>query len=530
MRRTLTIKGIAAGALCLGFLAGAWLFLAPPQLGGSTSYAIVYGSSMEPSLHRGDLVLLRSASAYGVGDVASYRSSELGRTVLHRIVEQRGDRFVFKGDNNDFLDSSRPTAEDVIGTQWVHLPAVGNLLGWLRTPLNAAILAPAAAFFVLGGGASTATVRRRRRRGQAILPRAPALALGDERMRTLLTVLGGAVAACAVLGYLAFSRPATRVVPVAGLFEHVGSFAYSADAPRGPVYPTGSVKTGQPAFVRLVPDVAFRFAYRFSSKVSHDVGGRGRLVATLRGEHGWERRFVLQGKEFRGDRLTLAGSLDLRELLRVGKQFESFTGARSDSFGLTLDPQIEVAGEVDGKKLEERFAPALALRIDPIVLRLETNLPGDQNATSLIRKEAGSGTRAEPNRVALLGLGLSVENARRLSIVGGLLALLGALAVGLPLLRRQRGDEAGEIEATYSEWLVDVAPRHRPREVVRDVTTMEGLARLAERYDRMILHEQRDGLHYYVVEEDGVAYRYQMGEMEGRSWLGQVADIREARR
>jgi hypothetical protein len=47
-----------------------------------------------------------------------------------------------------------------------------------------------------------------------------------------------------------------------------------------------------------------------------------------------------------------------------------------------------------------------------------------------------------------------------------------------------------------------------------EVATMDGLARLAERYDRMILHEDNRGTHRYFVEEAGVAYYYQPASPE----------------
>ena len=45
MRRSLRAVSLVA---VVAAAAAAWFFLAPPQLGGSTSYAVVYGSSMEP--------------------------------------------------------------------------------------------------------------------------------------------------------------------------------------------------------------------------------------------------------------------------------------------------------------------------------------------------------------------------------------------------------------------------------------------------------------------------------------------------
>ena len=140
-------------------LAGAgWLTLAPRQLGGRASYAVIVGSSMEPKLRRGDLVVLHPAGGYRVGDVVAYRSTSLGRIVLHRIVAKEGGRFLLKGDHNDFLDPDRPTSDRMVGRQWVRLPFAGSLLQRLRTPPAVAGIVAA---IVLLLGATALTGRER---------------------------------------------------------------------------------------------------------------------------------------------------------------------------------------------------------------------------------------------------------------------------------------------------------------------------------------------------------------------------------
>jgi len=132
------VKKIAAVALCAAAAFGAWTFLAPPQVGGSTSFAIVDGSSMLPTLQRNDLVLIRHASSYGVGDVVAYHSSLIHRVVLHRIVAIHGDRFTFKGDANTFLDPEQPTRQDLIGKRWVRISGAGRAVALLHKPVLAA--------------------------------------------------------------------------------------------------------------------------------------------------------------------------------------------------------------------------------------------------------------------------------------------------------------------------------------------------------------------------------------------------------
>jgi signal peptidase I len=119
---------------------GIWLVAAPVALGGPTSYVVTDGVSMLPHLHANGLVLTHTASSYQVGDIVAYHNRELGVVVLHRIVARDGDRYVFKGDNNDFRDSYRPTKADLVGKEWVYWPGGGRYLALLHTPAFFGIL------------------------------------------------------------------------------------------------------------------------------------------------------------------------------------------------------------------------------------------------------------------------------------------------------------------------------------------------------------------------------------------------------
>ncbi len=142
----------------------AWLVLAPPQLGGSTSFVVVDGSSMLPSLQGSDLVALRPASNPKVGDVVGYRSELLDRVVLHRITGIEGGRYVLKGDNNSFVDPDRPVRSEIVGKVWFDIHKGGHLIAWLQVPW---VLAAVAALFVLVIGFDGAGTRSRGERESA---------------------------------------------------------------------------------------------------------------------------------------------------------------------------------------------------------------------------------------------------------------------------------------------------------------------------------------------------------------------------
>ena len=130
-------------------LAGIWWVAAPPALGGNTTMVTVDGTSMLPHYKRSDLVFLRRASDYKVGDVVGYRSSMLHRVVMHRIVSIHNGHYTLKGDNNTFTDPEQPATGALVGRTAVHLPAAGNAVEWLHKPWLLALLA-ALAVLTLG--------------------------------------------------------------------------------------------------------------------------------------------------------------------------------------------------------------------------------------------------------------------------------------------------------------------------------------------------------------------------------------------
>ena len=134
-------RNVAASLLLASVAVAGWWFLAPPSLGGTTSVAIVDGTSMLPHFHRNDIVLIRASNRYRVGDVVAYKSALLHRVVLHRIVKISHDRYTFKGDNNNWTDPEQPTRSDLIGKQWIQLGQAGQLVTKLRTPTAMATLA-----------------------------------------------------------------------------------------------------------------------------------------------------------------------------------------------------------------------------------------------------------------------------------------------------------------------------------------------------------------------------------------------------
>jgi signal peptidase I len=145
------VVGLAGFGLGVATVAAAWWLLAPAQLGGSTAFTTVDGTSMLPTFQRSDLVTLRAARSYSVGDIAGYRSRLLGRVVLHRIVAIHDGRYSFKGDHNSFLDPERATRSQLVGKLWFRIPRAGRAVDALHTPWIVAAVAGLLVFALFGG-------------------------------------------------------------------------------------------------------------------------------------------------------------------------------------------------------------------------------------------------------------------------------------------------------------------------------------------------------------------------------------------
>lgn len=107
-------------------------------LTGSMAWVITTGVSMQPQFEEGDLAVVRPAAAYDVGDVIAYRNRDLDRIVLHRVVDVVDGRLVTRGDSNDWIDSYRPTPDEVLGRLSAHLPGLGRASRVLLDPAVAA--------------------------------------------------------------------------------------------------------------------------------------------------------------------------------------------------------------------------------------------------------------------------------------------------------------------------------------------------------------------------------------------------------
>ena len=102
--------------------------------------ATVESGSMEPSLSKGDLLVVRAASGADVGvrDVVVYRSAT-GSLVVHRVVARDGGTLTIQGDANDSPDAPVDESQ-VLAVAVGRVPGAGAAVDALRTPAGIAVL------------------------------------------------------------------------------------------------------------------------------------------------------------------------------------------------------------------------------------------------------------------------------------------------------------------------------------------------------------------------------------------------------
>lgn len=176
-----------------------WFFvLRPGSLGGPATYIVVAGTSMQPGMHTGDLVLSLKQGSYQRGDIVTFAVPEgedgAGTLVIHRIVGGNPqDGFITQGDNRDSTDYWRPTVEDIKGKKFALIPKGGQLLQLLRTPAALGVLAGLFAFIAV---LLPPDEKEKRRKGEKqaarVTKRSPEAGPtdGSRSLRTLLDEVG----------------------------------------------------------------------------------------------------------------------------------------------------------------------------------------------------------------------------------------------------------------------------------------------------------------------------------------------------
>lgn len=517
----------------------ALLLVGPRALGGPTSILAVSGNSMEPRINAGDLILVRSGGPYHVGQIVAYHNIPASATFLHRIIAVRGTGFAMKGDNNSWIDPGTAQPPQILGGLWIRIPGAGSAFKWVATPLHGALLAAAAAFLI----ALQETFRRRKR------PRAVPADPGDEYGAPVLAMPGGdllrnvatgpwawrpppgrelpvdtilraalatalvGAAACAFLGVISFSRPASTPGKPAQLFRQSGAVSYRATVSPSPVYPTGRVSSPSPLYLHLVKGATFSFRYRVTPIGTTVLSGTAQMRLMLHGSTGWTRALAITPPHPIQDRtVTLEQRISVAQVRSLLATIQSLT-ASPDSYSLSVAPVVVTHVSAGGHPFVRRFTPHFTFDLSDAEMT-PAGAPTSPSAISSALSRSGVETAPAPGsqrtQLSVGPLQMPVSWWRLLAVLLGT-ALLGAAAAAAVAMHRRlagRGEPA-LISARYRDMLVPLALAPVAGERHVTVRSFDDLVRVARRHETTIMHHaSADGAEHYLVLADGVTFRY----------------------
>jgi signal peptidase I len=509
---TAALGGLAVAGLL-------WLFLAPASLGGVLSATAVSGTSMQPTVRTGDLVLLESLGSYHTGQVVAYRNPAVAHTFLHRIVGIDGGRYLMRGDRNHWLDPGRIVAADISGAMILRIPHGGTLVTWLQLPLHGAAVAGAVTALVALTGSGAAVRRRRHRRGRrsgSAEPHARASRIrprGRALPRPAVVAAGAAVvlvasAAGAAAAFIApASNPGRSVV-----YRQSAGLSYAARVPSSVAYPGGVVHTGDPVYLAIVRELDLRFRYDFTSSAPHRVQVAATLAAGLSDGSGWRRAVPLATSvQRRGDGVVVRARMSLADVRRLLAQLQTVTGMGSASHALSLDLRGQVAGTVAGRRVRAQLTDHVGMLLDPYQLQMgrPRSIAGVPQLAWKTDSHRFAAIPASPRRWTAAGLGVTVAHARA---VLGATALTAAALLAFALygrsVRRRHADDVALAEARHGRLIVPLAVLPELPSAPLEVLDMRSLVLIAQRYDAVILHHVGPGGECFLVVDGESVFRY----------------------
>lgn len=504
MRLTVVVFATAA------FLAAALAVVSflPAQFGGHTTYLRIHGVSMLPTFQTDDVVLVKPADRYVIGDVVAYHNPDLG-VVIHRILERDGDRFVIRGDNNNFNDNYHPLPQDIIGKRWFYIPSAGHLADKLKPPVGPSLIGGLAFGSVMIPAAG-------KRRGKKARGKSTGASSGGRTIGPLsplqmatVTLAGGLLLVAIAAMAIAFTRPTTHQVTADLKYEQQGKFSYGGPGP-ATAYSGGEIQPGDPVFLKLVNSLNVQFAYHLVG--ADHVQGNASLALIISQTNGWQKTIDLSpDKVFSGDTLLLAGTVDLNAIRQAVADVEASTGTHYENYTVSLAPRAKFSATAGGAPISGDFAPQLDMRWDSTQLQVNTH--DGTGKDPFIASKAGTTTYSATRsaRLSLLLLSVPISTLREISVVGTAGALVALAVLAILLGRSRTSDEAERIARQYGHLLIEAtASPLLPGVPQFSVKRFRDLVALAEPDLLRIFHEHEDDSleHRYIVMRPEAAYLY----------------------
>jgi EAL domain-containing protein (putative c-di-GMP-specific phosphodiesterase class I) len=153
-----------------------------------------------------------------------------------------------------------------------------------------------------------------------------------------------------------------------------------------------------------------------------------------------------------------------------------------------------------------------------LVNQSEGSDPLHPSETNILHAE-----KSIPNTLILFGMELNVPVLRTISLIGLVLSLSGLAVLWLQLENTSRKNPETFVRMKYDPLIIDVQEGvlYDTTHVI-DVSTIDDLAKLAEKHSVMILHETQNSVDNYIVHVDGNSYAYSQTRRQSENVSGSI--------
>ena len=492
-------------------LAAVWGLIGPARLGGEVTPLVVSGTSMQPALEDGDLVLLRREERYEVGDIVAFVDPVLNDNItVHRVIAERDGYYQTQGDNRGTGDLHNPTSDEIIGRAWRRAPGLAGAaieLTRARSIFLLLVAGMAVGFASTGAAPSEGERPRLPSRGRhavrETLSRYSPVGLQLAIFGALVLLAGIAVATAPLwrgtteASFVSASYSVDSQLTYGGLVTVDGLYDDNLLAPPAPVY--RSVTTHLP--LRFRTEIA-------SPSEEHAVDavlGTHRITAVVAQGADWSRTLELASATgFVESGAVTNTSLNLDLVDGLIAEFEAASGA-SGRYIFTITGESTVSARIRGEPIEGATESVLEFAIDDERLTFQGGVERlGGSAAGTIREPIEVPRQAA---VPLFG-DTPIENLVPVGIGGAVVGGVVLLAVAIATFRTRRDRPGGPIRARLGRLLArtETAPR-LPLRIV-EVEGIEDLTAVAEQRAGMVLElSSRHSLEYVVIDGD-TAYRF----------------------
>ena len=259
-----------------------------------------------------------------------------------------------------------------------------------------------------------------------------------------------------------------------------------------------------PIYTALVKSLEVDFSYALTGAEQTNLQGQisADLLVRPSGSPGWSNTSHLMPETpFSGATANGSAVIDLTPIKTTIDQIEKETNYKAGKYDLMIVPHVTISGDANGRPVNETYSAPLTFTYDKTTITPPADQQASQPSTVVTRS-----TRT--NHVNALVTTLSVSQGRA---VGGLLALAAvatALAFGAVVFLGLGRGKAVQLLARHGVKLVPVDENEELAVQRVRVSSLDSLAKLAQRDGNMIFSQLRDDDELLFIPDGSVTYEY----------------------